>query len=216
MRPAVRIAAAGLLLLAGCASVPEYTYFTMAYALLPSEDEPGEPLAESLRIRDLAIVPAYDKDKIVYRFSPYEFQYYNYKLWAVKPNRMVTGLIVRHIEHADLFRVVSRDYGESRPQYELSGVLQAIEELDSGDQWFAHLAFSLRMTRFGDNRVVWTYRADAKKRVYNKAPVYVVKALSELLEQEMARALDDLRTTLKALRERSKGRPARPALGGLR
>ncbi len=216
MRPAVRIAAAGLLLLVGCANVPEYTYFTMAYTLLPSEDEPDGPLAESLRVRDLAIVPAYDKDKIVYRFSPYEFQYYNYKLWAVKPNRMVTGLIVRHIEHADLFRAVSRDYGESRPQYELSGVLQAIEEFDSGDQWFAHLAFSLRMTRFGDNRVVWTFRADAQKRVYNKAPVYVVKALSELLEQEMARALDDLRTTLKELRDRGEDRSARPTLGDFR
>lgn len=181
----------------GCSSVPDYTYFTMAYTLLQAEGDTDQPLAESLRIRDLEIAPAYDKDKMVYRFSPYQFQYYNYMLWAVKPNKMVTELIVRHLEHSGLFEVVSRDYGDARPQFELTGTLEAIEELDSGSEWYAHLAFSLRVSRFRDERVVWSHRVDAKKRVYNKAPVYVAKALSELMEAEMNKVVEKLGAFLK-------------------
>lgn len=176
----------------GCASVPDFTYFTMAYSLLPQRHK-QKSLAESLRVSDLDITPAYDKDKIVYRFSPYQFQYYNYMLWAVKPNKMVTGLVVRHLEHSGLFKVVSRDYGDTRPEYEISGVLEAIEELDSGNEWFAHIALSLRMTRFRKDAIIWSYRIDKKKRVYNKEPVYVVKALSELMEAGMNEAVKDLR-----------------------
>lgn len=178
--------------------MPEYTYFTMAYSLLP-QDETKTPVAGSLRIRDLEITPAYDKDKIVYRFSPYQFQYYNYMLWAVKPNKMVSELIVRHMEQVGLFKVVSRDYGETRPEYELSGTLEAIEELDSGDEWFAHLAFSLRLTRYRDEVVIWSRRVDAKKRVYNKAPVYVAKALSQLMEEQMGQVVEELRVMLAKL-----------------
>jgi len=183
--------------MAGCSSVPDYTYFTMAYSLLPDEEVSAKPLADSLRIRDLEIAPAYDKDKMVYRFSPYQFQYYNYMLWAVKPNKMVTELIVRQLEHSGLFEVVSRDYGDDRPEFEMTGTLEAIEELDSGTEWYAHLAFSLRISRFRDDRVVWSHRVDAKKRVYNKAPVYVVKALSELMETEMDKAVGKLGAFLK-------------------
>ncbi len=191
---------------AACSSVPEYTYFTMAYTLLP-QDGGGAPVADSLRIRDLEIFPAYEKDKIVYRFSPYQFQYYNYMLWAVKPNRMVTELIARHLEHAGLYKVVSRDYGETRPEFELSGVLEAIEELDSGTDWYAHLAFSLRMTRYRDEQVVWSHRVDARKRVYNKAPVYVVKALSELMEEEMNEVVVKLKAFLRQRHQRQEERP---------
>jgi ABC-type uncharacterized transport system auxiliary subunit len=189
-----------------CSSVPEYTYFTMAYSLLPQE-ESKTPVAGSLRIRDLEITPAYDKDKMVYRFSPYQFQYYNYMLWAVKPNKMVSELVVRHMEHVGLFKVVSRDYGEARPDYELSGTLEAIEELDSGDEWFAHLAFSLRLTRYRDEVVIWSRRVDAKKRVYNKAPVYVVKALSQLMEEQMGQVVEELRVHLAKLPRSAGDRP---------
>ena len=215
-----RLAASGLLVvlllagLTGCSTVPDYTYFTMAYTLLPDEGAKAQPLAESLRIRDLEIAPAYDKDKMVYRFSPYQFQYYNYMLWAVKPNKMVTELIVRHLDHSGLFEVVSRDYGDSRPEFELTGTLEAIEELDSGNEWYAHLAFSLRVSRFRDERVVWSHRVDAKKRVYNKAPVYVVKALSELMEAEMTKVVEKLGAFLKQRQARlGPDHPGRPGEG---
>jgi ABC-type uncharacterized transport system, auxiliary component len=175
-----------------CSSVPQNRYFAVAYTVLPSEDK-GAPLPIAVRLRQLEISPAYDQERLVYRYSPYEFMYYDYMLWAVKPQKMLTDLISRHLEQEKLFETIARELGDRRPDYELSGTVDAIEELDAGAEWSAHLAYTLHLTRFGDQRVVWSRSADLKKRVYNKAPVYVVKALSELVEEE-------LNTTTKQLR----------------
>jgi ABC-type uncharacterized transport system auxiliary subunit len=168
-----------------CSAVPENHYFTMSYTLLPVKWVAGTSEGKTLRVRDLEIGPAYDTERIVYRYSPYEFQYYNFMLWATKPQKMLTDMIVKHLRHERIFNDVAREFQEREPDYELSGVVLAVEELDSGDKWFAHLAFSLRMTRYRGEQEVWSYDANVKKQVYNKAPVYVVKALSELMEDQM-------------------------------
>jgi len=173
-----------LLLLGGaCSPVPENHYFTMAYSLLPGQ--PPARRSGTLRVRPFDIGPAYDTERIVYRHSPYEFQYYNFMKWATKPQKMITDLVVRHLRHSRVFDRVGSDFPDEAPDYELSGEILAIEELDSGDEWYAHLALNLHLTRYRSERVIWSRGIDVKKRVYNKAPVYVVKALSELLEEQM-------------------------------
>ena len=191
-RATMLILVAGCLCLTTCSSVPENHYFTMSYVLLPHKGEAPQKTAATVRVRQLDITPAYDTERIVYRYSPYEFQYYNFMLWAVKPQKMITDMLIRHLQHANLFANVSLDYGDHRPDYEISGMIHAIEELDSGDEWFAHLAFSLRMTRFRGEKVVWSHDVNVKKQVYNKSPVYVVKALSELMEAEMIKVVERL------------------------
>ena len=79
----------------------------MAYVLLPTEGTAERPFLFSLHVHQLEIAPAYDRERIVYRYSPYEFRYYNYMLWAAKPQKMLTDLMVRHLEHAGLFAEVS-------------------------------------------------------------------------------------------------------------
>ena len=72
---------AGLIGLVSCSSVPEKHYFTMDYVLLPLKGT-EQTLPVTLHVRQLEIMPAYDRERIVYRYSPYEFRYYNYMLWS--------------------------------------------------------------------------------------------------------------------------------------
>ncbi len=185
-----------LVVMCGCSAVPENHYFTMAYVLLPSKANVKSSFPDSLRVRQLEMVPAYDTERIVYRYSPYEFQYYTFMLWAAKPQRMLTDLIVRHLQHARIFEDVALEYSERAPDYELYGMVFAVEELDSGNEWFAHLAMSMRMTRFRGEKILWSYDVDVKKQVYNKEPVYVVKALSELMEAEMQKIAAEIKKFL--------------------
>ena len=196
-----------ILIISSCSSVPENHYFTMAYALLPQQQRVQKPFTANLRVRQLEISSAYNVERIVYRYSPYEFRYYNYMLWAVKPQKMITDLLVRHLEHAGLFSDVSLEYGERQPDYEMWGAVHAIEELDSGDEWYAHLAFTIRMSRFREEKVIWAHQVDVKKQVYNKAPVYVIKALSELMEQEMEKITNGLELFLRKQRTKKGDRP---------
>ncbi len=191
------LAAVFLPLCLSCTAVPEKHYFTMAYVLLPNQGRAVKTFPVNLRVRQLDMTPAYDTERIVYRYSPYEFQYYNYMLWAAKPQKMLTDLMVRHLQHARLFSVVAVEYSDHPPDYELSGTVFAIEEQDSGAEWFAHLSLRLRLTRYRGEKVVWSYDINAKKKVYNKAPVYVVKALSELMEEQMQKMTADLERFLR-------------------
>jgi len=179
------------LLALACASAPKEHYFMMAY-LPPFERTAVVKHPYTLRLKSPDISLAYDKEKIVYRYSQFEFEYYHYQLWAVKPQKMVADLLRRYITDAGCFERVVTQFTEHKPDFELTGEILAIEELDSGDAWFAHLAINLRLTRYRSDRVVWTYGFDEKKPVHNKAPVYVVKALSEIFEEQAVKAIADL------------------------
>jgi ABC-type uncharacterized transport system auxiliary subunit len=197
----------GGLVLGACSAVPENHYFTVAYVPMPHQGElPG---TATVRVRQLEIAPAYDQERLVYRYSPYEFQYYNFMLWAVKPQRMVTDLLVQHLEQSGIFGRVTYEVGEQRPDYEITGMLNALEELDSGDEWFSHLAIQLHLSRFGEEKPIWSYKIDARKRVYNKNPVYVVKSLSELMEEEAGKMISSLAGFLRARAPGGK-KPAQP------
>lgn len=182
-----------LLLLAAvveaCGSVPRRYYFALTYPMEPIAEAAGRaPLHPfRLRIRPFRITLPYDRPQIVYRKSPFEFNYYAYKLWAAKPQHMLRELVERHVDSARLVQDVSREYGEELPDYELSAEVLAIEELDSGDVWYGHLAMRFELVRFADKIPVWTYFFDRKKKVWDKQPVQVVRMLSTLAEEEMAR-----------------------------
>lgn len=186
----------GVTLLLSCSSAPERQYFGIAYSLSDVAPETTALFPVTLRVVEPEIRLAYDRPQIVYRFDPFRFKYYNYKFWVAKPQQMIGELIHRHVQFANLFKETSLVYQRTVPDYELQGEIEAIEEYDSGDTWYAHLAMSLRLVRFSDRTIVWSYRFDRKKEVFNKEPVYVVRGMSELMEEEMATVLKGIRDAM--------------------
>jgi ABC-type uncharacterized transport system auxiliary subunit len=169
----------------GSSKVISPTYFSLNYPL----DKTNRIFEKSrypftLRIKPVRISLAYDRPQIVYRYSPFEFQYYNYKLWAAKPQKLIHEMVYRHILHSNILKDVVREYGETMPNYELETEVVGIEEYDSLNTWYAHLAINFTLVRFQDKKVVLEYSFDEKKEVFNKEPVYIVKALSEILEAQ--------------------------------
>ncbi len=184
-----RVIGSLLLLLVACSAAPERQYFGIAYTLVDVEPYATPRYDASLRIVEPEIRLAYDRPQIVYRYDPFRFKYYNYKFWVAKPQQMVAEVIHRHLQRANLFRDTALVYQRAVPDYELMGEIEAIEEYDSGDKWYAHLAMSLRLVRFSDRTIVWSYQFDRKQEVFNKEPVYVVRGMSDLMEEEMHRIL---------------------------
>ena len=184
---------ASLLGLGGCfgGGAPPRTYFTLQY---PIDDAAqaysGARFPINLRVRRLDIGLAYDKQEIVYRTSPYEFQYYWFKLWASKPQKILTEVVADHLGRAQIARTVSTEILDRVPDYELQGEVIAIEELDADEVWFAHLALRFTLVRFSDRQAVWSREFEDRERVYERQPVFVVRSLSNMLERQM-RALSD-------------------------
>ena len=177
-----------------CASIPEKKFFVLNY--IPStfsQRISDAPYPVTIRLRQFDIEEAYSRPQIVYRQNPFELQYYYYKVWAVKPNNMVTDLVYQHLVSSRLVSHVVKRFDEGyAPDYELSGTIEALEEYDSDDLWFAHLALRLSLTRVSDGAVVYSRRFDHRKRVFQHQPEFVIRELSSILEYIMDQALTDL------------------------
>ncbi len=180
----------------GCGSTPPRQYFGMSYSLSDVESRETPKYPFTLRIREPDIQLAFDRSQIVYRYDPYKFKYYNYKFWVAKPQTMVAELLYRHLKHTNLFNEVSLVYQREVPDYELHGGIDAIEEYDSGDTWYGHLAMNFRLVRFSDRKVVWAYRFDETKEVFTREPVYVVRALSELMDEQMSKMMPSMEAAM--------------------
>lgn len=146
-----------------------------------------------VRVRDMDSDSIYDKFQIVVRKSPYELNYSEQNVWAVKPNRMVSDIIALTLDKTNTFAAVTRELGEVRPDYVLAGDLHSIEIYDSGDVWYAHLSISLRLTRFNTGETLFTHSFEARKRVQKQRFSHAVRGASELLSAALIEGLDELR-----------------------
>jgi len=187
------------ILMTGCffARPQETKYYVLDYAPTP----PKERLEKGaypfvMRMRDCNIAEAYRRSQIVYRQSANQMQFYGYHLWAVDPDRMITDLTVKHLKAARLFQNVTRYVENYVPDFLLTCEIQAVEEYDSKEQWFAHLAVEYQLEDAKNNAIVWKKMFDLRKSVPQQEPVYVVRELSFLAETINERLTRELEVVL--------------------
>ena len=186
---------AALMVCVQCGTLPLRQYYVLNYISTSSTAAKVNQAAYpfTIRLKDLDIEDAYARPQIVYRQSPFELRYYVYKLWAVKPSRMVTDLVYKHLVSSNVVSHIIRRYDEGlKPDYELAGTIEAIEEYDSDELWFAHLALRFSLIRLSDGRTIYTRDFDNRKQVYKYSPEAVVQEMSAILEFIMDQTVQDL------------------------
>ncbi len=191
-----RPVAAGYLLLAillGCGTVPTKQYYLLNYVPSAERDRLNPDAYHcTIRLREFKMEEAYSRPQIVYRQSPFQLRYYVYRVWAVKPERMVTDLFHKHLMTANLVTGIMRRFDEGhKPDFEVEGMIEAIEEYDSDELWFAHIAMRINLIRVSDGRILYSKRFDHRKRVFQHEPEYVVRELSALMEYIFSQAVHD-------------------------
>lgn len=165
------------------ATTAEQRYYTMS---LPTRPPPPECRQDAeLLLNEVEISPVYNRPQIVYRFSPQEMQFFHQNNWADRPSRMIGQLVSKAFITSGIFRSVVSRLGAKPPAYVLHTSVQAIEELQGGDVWFAHLAMTFRLARFDDNRAVWQYTFDERRPLNKQDLGLVVRAMSEILDEQM-------------------------------
>lgn len=188
------------LLLSGCAKIPVKQYYILNYSPASIRDRLNPNAYNcTFRLREFDVEEAYTRPQIVYRQSPFQLRYYVYRVWAVKPERMVTDLIHKHILAANLVSNVVRRFDEGhKPDYEIGGMIEAIEEYDSDELWFAHIAMRINLIRIKDGRTMYSRRFDHRKRVFQHEPEYVVREMSALMEYIFTQAIHDFDAILSS------------------
>jgi cholesterol transport system auxiliary component len=213
--PAARLGTiAAALLLAACffgGRSPDTRYYTLDYVPAPPPErlERG-PFPFTVRLREPTIAEAYRRSQIVYRQSAYQMQFYSYNLWAVDPERMIGDLLFKHLRAARLFENVTRVAETISPDFLITSDVLAIEEYDSPDRWYAHLAIEYQLIDEKNGQILWKQLYDLRKAVPQQEPVYVVRELAALLSLIHDRLVEEIEPVLQeAVQRRAAGNPIR-------
>jgi ABC-type uncharacterized transport system auxiliary subunit len=178
--------AAGLLLLAACASTtPETRYFRVAVP--PPAPAVTTPLPVTLGITRLATPEPYREERIIYRSSPYRVQYYPGDRWESPPADMVYQALLEQFAGSGLFRrVIPWRRGEA--DYRLEARLRRFEELDEGEGWYGLVELEYEVAD-GDGRSLLREISSQRVRAEARTVEGVVVALSRGLQTSLGEAV---------------------------
>lgn len=169
----------------GSASEPT-RYYTLA---IENINTPSTYKANGkVQIRKFSVDEAYQKSNIVYRESAYDFMVYDLDLWASRPEHMITQVASEYITRSHLFQSVEIK-SSSKPDFEIVGQLDAIEEVDEGNLQFARLALKLSFRKTENDSILWENRYDEKLAMSKREPHYMAESTSKLLAKFMEDAI---------------------------
>lgn len=184
-----------VLFLQGCLSSPVKRYYQLHMEVDQSVGSPQ--IDRSLMVGPMEVDSAYNDYRMVYRLSPYEMNYYSYEYWIKKPVQMVRDSVVDYLSSGTAFKKVITKYAEGNPDLVLRAKVNALEEYDRADAWFAHLNMVITIKDFRTDKIVLVYRIDRRKKLTEKKVGKVAIGLSIILEEELAKMMEQLALTLK-------------------
>ncbi|MFW5879067.1 MAG: ABC-type transport auxiliary lipoprotein family protein, partial [Myxococcota bacterium] len=175
--------------------------------------------AGELWVREVQIASVYDRPQIVFRHSPTELRYFPFETWADRPQRMMNQHVVQALRASGLFQSVLDRLGTSPPTWVLHPNVEAMEQLDGGDVWYAHLAMSFRLTRWGEDEVLLEHGFSESRPLNDGDVSLTIRALSEILDEELGRLMEKIDARLSGReppprKRRPSAREAIPAAGG--
>jgi len=196
----LKIAMVALVLLSGCSllfnrgakSQETHKYILDYKPTLSAARKQRGAWPVSVRMVNFNVAQAYQRNEIVYRQSEHEMHYYDFELWAVKPEYVISDMVFRHWNESKLFRELNRSVGTEEAEYILQGDLISLEEVDVGKEWFSHLALTMQLRDSQTAAVLWSRSWDTRNKVSKHDAAAVVNELSLMLQAVMDEAVADM------------------------
>ncbi len=185
---------------AGCSltrSKQEVQYYALALPPRSSAPSSPAPITASLVVQPFSAQPPYHRDRMVYRSSPYEFDFYHYHRWVTKPADMLTTLTRRTLQQSGLFATVYPT-PDAQADLRLGGVVRQYEEIDQTQSWQAVLSIEVWLSRSREPAPFWFRSYTATRPAAKRNPAAVAEALSQNLQDILERLTHDLASALAA------------------
>jgi len=179
-----------VIFLQGCMSSPVKRYYQLHMETDPSTGSPQ--IDKIVMVGPVEVDSAYNDYRMVYRLSSYELNYYSYMFWIKKPAQMVRDAMVDYFSRGMAFDRVTTKYSEGNPDLLLRAKVNALEEYDRAEAWFAHLNMEIKVKDFRTDKIVLVYRIERRKQLTGKKVGKVAVGLSVILEEELAKMVEQL------------------------
>lgn len=179
---------------AGCANkLPDTRYYQLAPT---TQGKPGGDL--SLVLEPLSTDQAYDDERIVYRSTPYRFDYYQYHRWSAAPGAMVGNYLEQSLERSGHFRNVTHEATADAPVV-LGGRVIAIEEVDTAkSKWVGRIVLELTVSDTKTNKPLWTQQFEETEPLASQSPEGLAQALSIAMGRITEQALPQIEAAARA------------------
>lgn len=189
-----------LIFFMGCVSSPMKKYYQINLEDIGMGENHSfdlKTIDKILLVDKIDMEEIYNDYRLVYRESPYQLNYYSYKFWIKKPDRVIRDAIVQYLSNKKIFKKVTIEFLEGEPDLIMKIKTNIIEEYDFGENWFAHLSMKFKITDFKSGKLILAHEFDKKKRMDIKKVDNVPVCLSKILKQELDKTINNLLKKIK-------------------
>ena len=145
-----------------------------------------------LLVSDFSAAAGYETERLAYRLSDHEVRYYGYHKWTSDPARMLTEMVAQHIRVSGKFAEVGRNDKMRVPDIILEGVVEAIEEIDLGKTWKAHLAMRFTLRQGDSERIIMWHSFDLTEGCKERHPREVARGINKILSGQVKALVDEI------------------------
>lgn len=179
-----------ILIFGGCSVSTVKEFYVLSYNPAISKPDPLKtkkkyPLPLRVEVADFDINRVYDRNAIVVRQSLHKMVFDEKQLWAYRPHKALTELLITHINASGLFAECKSEFFDASADYSIIGRVNNIEKYQNELMSFAFI--SVDITLLDKNKTVILtkkIRKDIKLEGNNTA--FFVKSLSDVFKEEFA------------------------------
>jgi uncharacterized lipoprotein YmbA len=166
-----------LILTAGCGgTIPKTRYYVLALPAPAPQAHDAAPFTAA--VMPFRAPDQLEQDRIVYRPSAVEIDFYEYHRWAERPATTLTTALVERLRAQRLFSTVAVFDGKGRPDYLIRGRVDRLEEVDSPEGVSVQVQLSAEAVDGKTLKTVWTSSASHSGPVNHGEVAAVVTEIS--------------------------------------
>ncbi len=141
------------------------------------------PYSFVVRVTDAEISSTYNRRQMIIRTSENQIEYDYDNLWADRLPNAISNLVFQRISRYRMFTRVIRDY-QQQAKYDININVNAIEFLNYGSVFGAHLNIDFLLRRTKDNVVVFQHSSQKHKALLNEDMDMFVQSINDMIMEE--------------------------------
>lgn len=158
---ALLISIIGVWLLSGCAQIPLSHYYTFHPDTVGDPPDSASPLPYVLAIGAFEADVPYQQDKIVFRTSPYEVAFYEYRKWLRPLTELVSAKVLQQAADAGIFTRVHGQAFQVAADYILIGTISMFDRWDNAGSSEVRIQIEYQLLDSYGEHIVWMDSIDS-------------------------------------------------------
>lgn len=147
----------------GCASIPLTHYYTFPPDVELNEELISSPYPYILTIEPFEADFPYQENKIVFRRSPYEVNFYEYHKWLQPLETLVTEQVVKLASASQMFQHVHDQAFGIYADYIIHGKIKMFDFWYSPSAPFVRIQLEYQLIAAKEDHIIWMQSIDTTK-----------------------------------------------------